>query len=88
MLPDVKPRSIWLNFLFNTCNTSCPPKHTYTVVLSHDVASGSDITLCNKIDKSLVVYIFSRNVMSSIITLRKIWQNLEVLTPKCEFYLI
>ena len=27
--------------------------------LSHDVASGSDITQCNKIDKPLVVYRFS-----------------------------
>ena len=27
--------------------------------LSHDVASGSDITPFNKIDKALVVYIFS-----------------------------
>ena len=27
--------------------------------LSHDVASGSDITPCNKIDKPLVVYRFS-----------------------------
>ena len=26
--------------------------------LSYDVASGSEITLCNKINKSLVVYIF------------------------------
>ena len=25
-------------------------------VLSHDVLSGSDITPCNKIDKTLVVY--------------------------------
>ena len=31
------------------------------ISLSHDVASGSDITPCNKIDKPLVVYIF-RNV--------------------------
>ena len=27
--------------------------------LSHDIASGSDITPCNKIDKPLVVYRFS-----------------------------
>ena len=45
--------------------------------LSHDVASVSDITPCNKIDKPLVVYRFSRNVMTSIITLRKIRENLE-----------
>ena len=46
--------------------------------LSHVVLSGSDITLCNKIDKSLVVYRFSENVMTSIITLRKRWQNVDV----------
>ena len=38
--------------------------------LSYDVASGSEITQCNKIDKPLVVYRFTGNVMTSIITLR------------------
>ena len=41
------------------------------LILSHDVASGSDITPCIKIDKPLVVYRFSGNVMTSITTLRK-----------------
>ena len=36
--------------------------------LSHDVMSGSEITPCNKIDKPQVVYRFSGNVMTSIIT--------------------
>ena len=40
--------------------------------LSHDVASVSDITPCNKIDKPL-----TGNVMTSIITLRKIREYLE-----------
>ena len=40
------------------------------LVLSYDVASSSDITPCNKIDKPLVVYRFSGNVMTSITTLR------------------
>ena len=44
-------------------------------ILSHDVASGSDITTSNKIDKTLVVYRLARNVMTSIITLRKRWQK-------------
>ena len=35
--------------------------------LSHDVTSGSDITLCNKINQPLVVYRFSGKVMTSII---------------------
>ena len=37
--------------------------------LSYDVASGSEITPCNKICKPLVVYRFSGNVMTSITTL-------------------
>ena len=39
--------------------------------LSHDVASGSDITLCNKFDKPLMDYRFTGNVMTSIIMLRQ-----------------
>ena len=39
-------------------------------ILSYDVASGSEITPCNKICKPLVVYRFSENVMTSITTLR------------------
>ena len=38
--------------------------------LPYDVASGSEITLCNKIDKPLVVYRFTGNVMTAITTLR------------------
>ena len=38
--------------------------------LSYDVASGSEITPCNKICKPLVVYRFTGNVMTSIATLR------------------
>ena len=38
--------------------------------LSYDVASGSEITPCIKIDKPLVVYRFTENVMTSITTLR------------------
>ena len=40
------------------------------LALSYDVASGSEITPCNKIDKPLVVYRFTGNVMTSITTLR------------------
>ena len=43
--------------------------HSY-LLLSYDVASGSEITPCNKIDKPLVVYKFTGNVMTSITTLR------------------
>ena len=39
-------------------------------ILSYNVASGSVITPCNKIDKPLVVYRFSGMVMTSITTLR------------------
>ena len=38
--------------------------------LSYDVASGSEITPCNKICKPLVVYRFSGNVMTPTTTLR------------------
>ena len=48
-------------------------RHNYSH-LSYDVASGSEITPCNKIDKPLVVYRvvyrFTGNVMTSITTLR------------------
>ena len=40
------------------------------IYLSYDVASGSEITPCNEIDKPLVVYRFTGNVMTSITTLR------------------
>ena len=39
-------------------------------VLSYDVASVSEITPCNKMDKPLVVYRFTGNLMMSITTLR------------------
>ena len=39
-------------------------------ILSYDVASGSEITPCNKIDKPLVVNRFTGNVIMSITTLR------------------
>ena len=42
----------------------------FNIHLSYDVASGSEITPCNKIDKPLVVYRFSGNVMTSITTQR------------------
>ena len=53
--------------------------------LYHDVASGSEITPCNKIGKPLAVYRFTGNFMTSIITLRKKWQNLDVFVPKILF---
>ena len=38
--------------------------------LSYDVAAGSEIRPCNKIDKPLVVYRYSGNVMTSTTKLR------------------
>ena len=55
------------------------------IILSHDVTSGSDITPCNKMDKPLVVYRFSGNVITPIITLPKIRENLDVFRPKMQF---
>ena len=40
------------------------------MLLSHDIASGSEITPCNKKDITLVVYRFSGNVVTSIKTVR------------------
>ena len=40
------------------------------LLLSYDVASGNEITPCNKTDKPLVVYMFTGNFMTSITTLR------------------
>ena len=57
----------------------------YYIYLSYDVVSGSEITPCNKIDKPLVVYRFTGNVMTSITTLRRQWQNYNVFTPEMRF---
>ena len=46
------------------------------VKLSYDVASESEITSCNKIDKPLVVYKLSVNVMTSIINVSYIMSKL------------
>ena len=62
-------------YMVNIRNTDTlanfPPFTTDVIyyILSHDVASGSEITPSNKIDKPLVVYRFSGNVMASITTL-------------------
>ena len=53
-------------------------KKQFYLSLSYDVASGSEITLCNKICKPLVVYRFSGNVMTSITTLRV--HNAKIIT--------
>ena len=59
-----------------------PPPPMNIQDLSHDVASESDMTPCNKFDRSLVDYRFTGNIMTSIITLRKIRENLDVFTQK------
>ena len=56
--------------------------HIVDPLLSYDVASGSEITPRNKIDKPLVVYRFSGNVMTSITTLCSYLQNYYVFTPE------
>ena len=57
------------------CMRACVrPSKLYVICLyyhnNYDVASGSEITPCNKIDKPLVVYRLTGNVMTSITTLR------------------
>ena len=44
-------------------------------ILSYDVASGSEITPCNKMDKPLVVYRFSGKVMKSVNNVAYIMTN-------------
>ena len=64
----------WLLFVMYNCVFVTFPcdilGQVWYLILSYDVASGSEITPCNKIDKPLVVYIFTGNVMTSIPTLR------------------
>ena len=57
---------------FLVLQSSCRGRDSWLLYfnLSYDVASGSEITPCNKICKPLVVYRFSGNVMTSITTLR------------------
>ena len=54
-------------------------------ILPHNVASESEITPCNTIDKPIVVYRFSGNAMTSIITLRETRETLDVFTTKMQF---
>ena len=50
-----------------TASKVCVVGFTY---LSYDVASRSEITPCNKIDKPLVDYRFTGNIMTSITAMR------------------
>ena len=52
------------------------------IFLSYDVASGSEITPCNKICKPLVAYRFTGKVMTSITTLRHIDKIITFLRQK------
>ena len=52
------------------------------LLLSYDVAPGSEITPCNKICKPLVVYRFTGKVMTSITTLRHIDKIITFLRQK------
>ena len=53
-------------------------------ILSHDVASGSDIAYCNKIDKPLVVYRFC-NVITPILMCVEDEKSIAFSPPKCVF---
>ena len=61
-------------FIFHGCEIQLFLNYALYLInkfpLSYDVASGSEITPCNKIDKPLVVYRFTGNVLTSITTLR------------------
>ena len=64
---DLKNQSSIWNLEEVVCNAVSPTKKCK---LSYDVASGSEITPCNKIYKPQVVYRFLGSVMTSITTLR------------------
>ena len=55
------------------------------IILSYDVASGSEITPCNKICKPLVVYRLTGNVITSIRTLRHKDAIITFFTPEMIF---
>ena len=62
----VKMPHCWISCVMaQLCFNPCHAEYFY---LSYDIASGSEITPCNKIDKPLVVYRFTGNVMTSITT--------------------
>ena len=66
--PDLSPNCLQRLLAEDIC---CSQQvNSYSNFLSYDVASGSEITQCNKIDKPLVVYRIRGNVMTSIATLR------------------
>ena len=77
MLADIGNQRSGLTYC-NVTDTCCIYETTTsaqltcnTFYLSYDVASGSEITPCNKICKPLMVYRFSENVnMTAITTLR------------------
>ena len=48
---------------------ACSMHNTIYYTLSYDIESGSEIKPCNKINKPLVVYRFTGNVMTSITAL-------------------
>ena len=54
---------------FRSVSTCLFQRRVIEINLSYDVASGSEITPCNKICKPIVVYRFSGNVMTFITTL-------------------
>ena len=80
------PKNVFVIFWFNYCSGFFSANFSYSkdppsflkgkkgkntnLCLSYDVASGSEITPCNKICKPLVVYRLTGNVMTLITTLR------------------
>ena len=62
-------------------------KH-FIPLLSYDIASESKIPPCIKIDKPLVVYRFSGNVIKMTLLMPRIWQNPNIFTQKYNFKMI
>ena len=57
---------------------TCDQIYCFKYYFKCDVASGSELTPCNKIDKPLVGYRFLGNVMTSITTIRTKFQRFYV----------
>ena len=80
--PPPHTHTIGLKKTINKLQQSC--KIINISILSHDVASCSDITPCNKIDKPLLVYRLDVVMLRYDVHYNR-WQNPEVFATKMRF---
>ena len=77
--------STFAGLMSGSCQLHKTACYVQKTLLSYDVASGSEITQCNKIDKPLVVYRFTGNIMTPITTLRHNDKIITFLRQKYDF---